>query len=150
MDESKARAIELGEAAGEDAALGVYRHSGIDALANTLQPSPHERYAEAFYALWKGGAEGWQKMAFGRQLATKAGVGMVVIEGYPDPRNLRAFDQVFARGARRVAEMLVCGYLDGKAGKRAPWAPTRLGTRPKLIEAYETGYKLGATGADHG
>lgn len=135
MDEHKRRAIELGEAAGEEAALSAYQAGGIATLANTLQPSRSEGWAAAFYELWEGGPESWQQLAFEQQLAQKASV---------HPYYVKAFDEVFARGARRTAEQLVVGFLDARAGKPATDAAAcRLGARTRPAVAYRTGHDLG-------
>jgi hypothetical protein len=150
MDENKAKAIELGERAGEEHAMYVFAQGGIDALAATLRPRDYEGYAKAFYDLWKGGDEAWQQHAIESGLAAAK---------HAHPYYYKAFDEVFARGARRCAEMLVCGYLDARAGvpielPQGDTVPemkrriallerrTRLGERPALLAAYETGHKL--------
>lgn len=146
----KQEAIRLGEQAGEEHVLALYAKQGIDALAATLKPRDFEGYAAAFYERWPGGDESWQEHARVNRLAVEAGA---------DPYFYKAFDEVFARGARRCAEMLVRGYLDGVAG--VPFAApdgnsvealkaqlalrqlrTRLGERDYLIVAYETGHRL--------
>lgn len=150
MNEDKAEAIEIGERAGEQYAMSVYETDGIEALAATLRPGEHEGYAKAFYELWKGGAEPWQDHAYDKELSVDAGVHRYYH---------RAHDEVFARGARRCAEMLVRGYLDARAGfpLELPKGDgvaeakarlelllrrTALGDRPALISAYETGHRL--------
>lgn len=150
MDEDKAKAIELGEAAGEAAAQELYASKGIVGVAATLRPRPFEGYSKAFYELWGGGDEPW--------LARVQNLGLALKSGAP-PYHIKAFDAVFCRGARRWCEMLVRGYLDARAG--VPFAVssddgskatlelkldllrrrTALGDRSALTEAYETGHK---------
>jgi hypothetical protein len=147
----KQDALRLGETAGEEHALALYAKSGIDALAATLRPRDFEGYKEAFDELWDGGDEGWLEHALENRLAGQHGV---------HPHYYKAFDEVFARGARRCAEMLVRGYLDARAGVPigAPIETNavtalrgqietlerrmRLGDRPHLLSAYDTGYRL--------
>ena len=150
--EHKLRTINLGEAAGEEFAASVFADGGIDALAKTLKPRPYEGYAQAFYELWEGGDEAWMQRAQERAIGVAKGA---------HPYYLKAFDEVFARGARRWAEMLVRGYLDARAGVPFDMPDGRtvqeleqrltlmrrrhtLGPRPALIAAYETGHKLWA------
>lgn len=158
MNEEKARTIELGETAGEEHVLQLLSTRGIEPLAATLQPRPYEGYSTAFYELWKGGPEAWQTFAMEKRLA---------VQKDAHPHYHLAFDQVFARGARRCAEMAVRGYLDARAG--VPHAPTAtsgtqmlkqklaaqerrtaLGARPNLIKAYELGYQLFGKDPRHG
>ena len=147
----KQEALRLGELAGEEHALALYAKSGIDALAATLKPRDYEGYAQAFYELWEGGDESWLDHAVAERLAAQKKV---------HPHHYFAFDMVFARGARRCAEMLVRGYLDARAGvpEHAPLEANavtalrgqietlerrmRLGDRPHLLSAYDTGYRL--------
>jgi hypothetical protein len=149
-DPEKIQAIQLGEAAGEEFALQVFADGGIDALAATLQPRPYESFSAAFYELWGGGPEKWNQIAKERRIA--------YAKGCPEDF-YKAFREVFARGARRLAEMLVRGYLDARAGHplkveddgsvksietrlAVQRRRTALGERKALLDAYETGHKL--------
>lgn len=148
--EQKLSTIALGDAAGEEFAAALFREAGIDALAATLKPRLYEAYATDFYQLWEGGEEAWMQRSQERGVANAKGA---------HPYYIKAFDEVFARGARRWAEMLVRGYLDARAGfpldlpsgntvqeaeRRLALMRRRhtLGSRPALIAAYETGHKL--------
>jgi hypothetical protein len=151
MNEDKARTIELGETAGEEHALKILaERDGISKLAATLKPRPYESYSTAFYELFKGGEETWMPYAMGHGLAAERGA---------HPYYYKAFDEVYARGARRCAEMAVRGYLDARAGvPRVPTAQSgtamleqklacqkrriALGDRANLVRAYELGYQL--------
>jgi hypothetical protein len=150
IDTVKAEAIALGELSGEAYAASLYAKEGINAIAATLRPREFEGYAKAFYELWQGGDEQWTELAMKLDLARAKGA---------HPHYQYEFDVVFARGARRWAEMLVRGYLDARAG--VPFdGPTgesiaameeriklrrrrvQLGDRPPLIAAYEAGHQL--------
>lgn len=151
MHEQKMGAIEAGVAAGEEAAKRVFRNDGIAGVAVTVSPSiagvGGAGYAAQFAELWKwNGEDNWQNLSLSHGLAK--GV---------HPYHMRAYDEGYAKGAKRVCEMAVFGYLDAKNGVpfEAPEGDTlellrkrvelrerrcKLGERPALVWAYEAGY----------
>lgn len=146
--DAKRTTMELGESAGEEHARALLKSHGIDALARTLKPSRHEPYAKAFYELWDGGQESWRSHARERNLASAKGA---------HPYYFKAFDWMFALGARRWAEMLVRGYLDARAGVPFSVPPgvtvpelkqqlalreRRVALGARRVDAYDAGHQL--------
>lgn len=144
--DDKVAAIAAGEAAGEAAAKRVFRNDGVDGIAKTIGPSGAGTHAQRFSEIWKEpGEDNWQGLALA---SPHDGV---------HPYHVRAYDEAFARGARRVCEMLMRGYLDAKDDLpvQGPDGETMadmerklevrrrksaLGERPALIWAYEAGH----------
>jgi hypothetical protein len=158
--EEKLAAMQAGELAGEDAAKRVFRNDGVRGVAVTISPSAvglgGPDYGAQFEALWKwNGEDNWQ--------------GLSLSGGPPKgvhPYCLRAYDESFAKGARRFCEMAVFGYLDAKNG--VPFSAEgdsvealrkqlelrerrcRLGERDALVWAYEAGFKARLKETGHG
>lgn len=119
MNDLKAKAILLGETAGEKCALKLFEKGGLGSVAETLID----------------GAETWRPDAKAQNLAQKADV---------DEDYRYAFYDVFARGARRVAEALVRGESDGVNGRKfgdgiATFANCRDSVKAVYGEAYARG-----------
>lgn len=150
LREAKLAAIAAGELAGEDAAKRVFRNGGIDAVARTLGHSGlgtvGPTHARRFLERWgSDGEDNWQGLAL-------AGVHKDV-----HPYHVRAYDEAFARGARRLCEMAVRGFLDAELGleARGPNGDTIadmekrlevqrrrsvMGERENLLWAYDAGH----------
>lgn len=124
MTPEKAFAIEQGEGAGEAAAREMFVRDGIAALAYTLTD----------------GAETWAKDAKEAKLAASAGV---------DEDYRYAFNETYARGARRTAEAIVCGERDGETygadtSRFGDCLKRMGGCRQSVIQAYAEAYARGA------
>lgn len=153
--DDKMAAIIAGEAAGEEAARRVFRNDGVDGIAKTLAPSSVGVYAERFAATWPAGEDNWQGLAFSSP------------HNDVHPYHVRAYDEAFARGARRFCEMAMRGYLDARDGlpangpdgesladmeKRMEIRRRKcaLGERDALIWAYEAGHAAYLKAVGHG
>jgi hypothetical protein len=124
MTPEKAFAIENGESAGEAAAREMFAKGGVAALAATLED----------------GAETWAKDAKAAKLAASAGV---------DEDYRYAFNETYARGARRVADAIVSGERDGERyGANAKHFGECLkrftDCRQSVVQAYAEAYARGA------
>jgi hypothetical protein len=134
MNEAKAKAIEEGEAAGEAYAGRIFEKEGVAAMAKTLASETWEQ--DALTALFDEGHDVHD-------------LHVLTASERVHPYYLKAFCEVFARGARRYAEMVVRGAVDGRVGRPVDGfeAETRkrsLGNRPKLIAGYDAGHAIGA------
>jgi len=158
--EAKLGAIAAGELAGEEAAKRVLRNSGIDAVARTLGHSGigtcGPALAKLFHERWGDqGDDNWQGLAM-------AGPHKDV-----HPYHVRAYDEAFARGARRFCEQAVRGFLDAHLGLSAEGPnggtiadmeralevrrrKSAMGERPLLIWAYEAGHAAYRKSVGHG
>lgn len=121
MQPEKARAVELGEADGEAAAQALFSQGGTSALAATLVD----------------GAETWQSDAEDADRAAQ----------YKIRHNWQyAYYECFARGARRMAEAMVNGELDGEAGREFGDCLRRMAhVRATIVDAYSSAFVRGAT-----
>lgn len=157
---AKLAAIEAGELAGEEAAKRVLRNGGIDAAARTLGHSSlgtvGPAHAKRFMERWgDGGEDNWQGLAM-------AGPHKDV-----HPYHVRTYDEAFARGARRLCEMAVRGFLDAELGLEAEGPKgdaiadmekrlevqrrkAAMGERANLIWAYDAGHAAYRKAIGHG
>jgi hypothetical protein len=160
LREAKLAAIVAGELAGEEAAKRVLRNGGIDAAARTLGHSGLGTVGPAtaarFLARWgDGGEDNWQ------------GLAMAGPHNGVHPYHVRAYDEAFARGARRLCEIAVRGFLDAEAGLAVAWPKgdtiadmersieirrrkAAMGERTNLIWAYEMGHAAQRKMVGHG
>lgn len=134
MNDAKAKAIEEGEAAGEAFAKRCFEEGGVEAMAKTLASETWEE--DALRALFDEGDEVHTHF-------------VLTASDRVHPYYLKAFCEVFARGARRYAEMVVRGCVDARQGRpcegfEADVRKRSLGKRPALIAGYDAGHAVGA------
>lgn len=126
INPQKKQAMEAGYAAGEAYALKLFATGGVAVMAATLEPEAESWEQDALNAFYSEDDD-----VHGEQIHTQS----------IHPYYFRAYCQMFANAARRLAEMFVCGARDAEAGKPVvELATQRLGKRQSLVDAYKAGH----------